>query len=148
MCLTPSWSSLYRQAKVAPALLVSLLCAGCATVERGTTDTLAIVSDPPGATATGTIGASCITPCSLEVGRRDDVSITIAKAGFVSRTVTVKTRISDVGVGFFMENVVTAGLGGGVDIATGATLEHAPNPVSVTLAPAVTPVSAKPKPGR
>ena len=125
-----------------------MLSAGCATVERGTTDRLAIVSDPPGAIATATSGASCTTPCALEVGRRDEVSVTIAKAGFVSRTVLVKTRISDVGVGFFMENVLTAGLGGGVDLATGATLEHAPNPVSVILVPAASPPPAKPKPGR
>ena len=106
------------------------------------------MSDPPGATATTAVGPSCITPCSLEVSRRDELSVTITKPGFLPRTVAVTTRISDAGAGFFMENVVTAGLGGGVDVATGATLEHAPNPVSVTLAPAAVPATAKVKPGR
>ena len=128
------------------AVLVALPAAGCATLERGTTDRLAIVSNPPGATATSTTGPSCTTPCSLEVSRWDELSVTVAKPGFVPRTVAIKTRISGVGAGFFMENVVTAGLGGGVDVATGATLEHAPNPVSVTLAPVGRPASSKTEP--
>ena len=126
-------------------LVIAVLLAACATLERGTTDTLAHVTDPPGAPATSSEGPSCVTPCGLKAGRRDEFSVTIAKAGFVPQTVAVKTRLSDPGIGFFMENVVTAGLGAGVDAATGATLEHVPDPVSVALV-AVSAVPGRGKP--
>lgn len=117
--------------------------AGCATLDRGTSDKLYVLSDPSGAKATLSSGATCTTPCGLDVGRRDALTVTIEKAGYEPRTVTVKTRLNAFGVGDFMENVASGGVGMVVDTATGATLEHSPNPVRVALAPVAPPPAAK-----
>ena len=105
-------------AVVAASLVLGL--GGCATLDRGTADTLYVLSDPPGAQATTSAGSTCVTPCTLDVNRRDEFTVTITKAGFETRTVEVKTRLSGSGVGSFMENVVTGGAGMVVDAATGA----------------------------
>ncbi len=115
------------------ALVLAAGLSGCATIDRGTTDQVHILSEPPGAKATASFGATCVTPCSLDVSRRDEFSVTIEKAGYEPRSVEVKTQPAAIGVGEFMENVTTAGAGMVVDAATGAALEHVPNPVSVTL---------------
>lgn len=107
---------------------------GCATLLRGTEDEVAIVSEPPGARVTSTLGPGCAeTPCTLTVARDAVFAVTISKDGFASQTVTVATRLSGTGAALATENVATAGLGLAVDAATGAALEHVPNPVSVTL---------------
>ena len=107
--------------------------AGCATLTRGMSDQVAMLSDPPGATVTTTLGRGCTTPCSLDVPRDALFTATVAKPGFESRTVAVTTRLSGTGAAVAAENVATAGLGLAVDAATGATLEHVPGVVSVTL---------------
>ena len=63
----------------------------------------------------------------------------MSKAGFASQTVAVETRIASEGAADATANIATAGLGLAVDAATGATLEHVPNPVIVTLAPIACP---------
>lgn len=125
--------------------LVAAWLGGCATIDRGATDQVHLLSEPAGAKATASFGASCVTPCSLDVSRRDEFSVTIEKAGYEPRRVVVTTRPTAVGVGDFMENVTTAGAGMVVDAATGAALEHVPNPVSVTLKQIAATPAAKPK---
>lgn len=108
---------------------------GCATLTRGTQDDVAVVSDPPGASVATSIGVGCAaTPCSVTVARDAVFSVTIAKEGYASQTVAVATRLSGTGAALATENLATAGLGLAVDAATGAALEHVPNPVSVVLA--------------
>ena len=117
---------------------------GCATLDRGSADTLYVLSEPPGAQVATSTGATCVTPCTLDVNRRDEFTVTLTKAGYEPRTVAVKTRLSGSGVGSFMENVVTGGAGMVVDAATGAALEHVPDPVDVTLTP-IAPAAATPR---
>ncbi len=107
--------------------------AGCATLTRGVSDQVAVLSDPPGATVTTTLGNGCTTPCSLDVRRDADFTVTVTKPGYRGRTVAVTTRLSGTGAAAATENIATAGLGLAVDVATGATLEHVPGAVSVTL---------------
>ena len=113
------------------ALAVSL--GGCATLARGTTDEVSVMSDPAGAQVTTSFGSHCTTPCSLAVARDQLFSLSVAKDGYEAQKVEVVTRLSGAGLATATENIVTAGLGATVDAATGATLEHVPNPVNVTL---------------
>ena len=133
---------------VAAGLVLMMTLGGCATLTRGTSDEIAVISDPAGASVTSTLGTGCAaTPCTLNVGRTATFAVTVSKPGYASRTVAVGTRISGAGAALASENVVTAGLGLAVDAATGAVLEHAPNPVDVkllSLAPARPPTA----PGR
>ena len=115
---------------------------GCATLTRGTSDEVAVVSDPPGAVVTTSLGTGCVaTPCTLDVARDAEFTVTVAKAGYASQTVAVTTQVSSIGAATASENLTTAGLGLAVDAATGAVLEHVPNPVDVVLASLSRPVA-------
>jgi hypothetical protein len=119
------------------ALIAGTLSLGaCATVTRGTTEQVTFDSEPPAAMRTST-GLTCpTTPCTLQVDRKSEFVATFSKDGYASQDVMVQTRVAGSGAAGFAGNVLIGGLVGmGVDAATGATLEHYPNPVTVSLAP-------------
>lgn len=141
------------------------LCASCASVTRGTSEQVTFDSVPSGAEMrtvvlsrcgdqpcrTGnsdrdsgpvqmasepTSGPSCVTPCTLAVARSDRLLATFTKAGYRPQRITLDTRVAGAGVAGFAGNVlIGGGVGMVVDAASGATLEHFPNPLVVTLAP-------------
>ena len=122
--------------RIIVAAALAAMLGGCATVTRGTGDQVQVNSDPQGAAVRSSLGMQCITPCTLNVGRKDEFSVTIEKAGYEPQTVFVGTRVAGSGVAGFAGNVLLGGvIGMGVDAATGATLEHFPNPVAVVLIP-------------
>jgi hypothetical protein len=109
---------------------------GCATVTRGTTDKVQILSDPPGAAVTTSIDKQCApTPCVLEMPRKSDFTVTISKPGYAKETVAVKSKLSSRGgVGMAANMLLPGGTIGLVtDVVTGAGLDHDPNPVRVKL---------------
>lgn len=136
------------------AALAGLSLAGCATVTRGTTNQVQIVSQPSGATARTSLGHQCNTPCTLQMGRKDEFSVTFTMPGYEEQTVNVKTQLAGAGAAGFAGNVLVGGIVGmGVDAVTGSTLEHLPNPVTVVMqpvpqaaAPQRAPRPAKPRP--
>ena len=118
-------------------ILLGMMASGCATVTRGTTDQLQFASEPEGATVRTSLGHSCVTPCTLQMGRKDEFVATFSKPGYQSQQVPVSTRIASAGAAGFAGNILIGGIVGmGVDAATGATYEHYPNPVSVSMKPA------------
>jgi hypothetical protein len=136
---------------LAVAALV-LPCIGCASISRGTTENISISSTPPGATAelSGLDNpTSCVTPCVVVVKRSADITVTINKEGYEPQVIPLTKEIAGSGAAGFAGNVLVGGLVGmGVDAATGAAQDHKPNPVIVTLNPAVAaapPRSAKPR---
>ena len=109
---------------------------GCATVTRGTTNQVQIVSEPAGASARTSFGHQCNTPCTLSVSRKDEFSVLISAPGYEEQRVDVKTQLAGTGAAGFAGNIVAGGVVGMVvDASTGATLEHSPNPVTVSLRP-------------
>jgi hypothetical protein len=119
------------------AVLCALLLGGCATIVRGTTETVSFDSQPSGAEVRLSTGGGCVTPCTIVVKRSDEFVATFTKAGYVGQQVEVKTQVSNAGAAASIGgNLVFGGLiGGGVDIASGAPLDHTPNPVIVALKP-------------
>ena len=70
------------------------------------------------------------------MGRKDEFAVVFTLPGHEDQTVNVRTQLAGAGAAGFAGNVVLGGVVGmGVDAATGATLEHVPNPVSVVLRP-------------
>ncbi|SRR6266542_5394925 len=129
------------------AVGLAITLAGCATVTRGTTSQVQIQSDPPGALAHTSTGFSCTTPCTITIPRKDEFSVVFSKPGYQEETVDVRTQVA--GAAGFAGNILLGGIiGMGADAATGATLEHVPNPVSATLVPISRPPAAKPNPVR
>jgi hypothetical protein len=127
-------------------------CLGCASVTRGTTESISIASTPSGATADVSgleVPTTCVTPCVVQAKRNADITVSVAKEGYQPQIVPLTKEIPGSGAAGFAGNVLVGGLVGmGVDAATGAALDHRPNPVIVTLQPsrpAAAPRAAKPR---
>jgi hypothetical protein len=120
---------------------------GCASTTRGISETISIATTPSGAEAqvsgrsqSGFLNNGkefyCTTPCSVEVRRSDDIAITLSKPGYEPQIVPLETKIVSNGAAGFAGNILLGGVVGmGVDAATGAAMDHKPNPVIVTLQP-------------
>jgi len=118
------------------ALSAALVLCGCATVTRGTSDQVQMRSAPSGAVATASTGEICTTPCAISVGRKDQFTVRFEKPGYIPQNVQVRTQASGAGEAAMAGNLIVGGLVGlATDASTGATLDHVPNPVSVTLKP-------------
>ena len=96
---------------------------GCATMVRGTSEELQIVSEPEGALAKLSNGQSCITPCKIKLKRNQTVYIKFEKEGCEPEMVTVVPTLAGAGII----------LGGVIDYGTGAVYNPTPNPVHVIL---------------
>src|SRR6267142_3824174 len=124
------------QMRVLVILALAAACGGCASVTRGMTDQVQIVSDPPNVEARTSMGQVCTTPCTLQFNRKDEFTVMASKPGYHSAEMDVKTRIAGAGAAGFAGNVLVGGvIGMAVDAASGATLEHYPNPVTLKLVP-------------
>ena len=126
------------------ALALSL--GACATVTRGTTNSVTVNSEPAGAQAITSSGLTCpSTPCTWDVSRKQEFIVTFSKEGYEDLQIPVATRLAGAGVAGFAGNVLVGGLiGMGVDAVTGSTLEHHPNPVIGVLKPLPKPAPANP----
>ena len=123
--------------KFSVALTTAALLGGCATVTRGTTGQVTVNSEPTGAEAISSTGLICpMTPCTWEISRKSEFAVTFKKQGYQTQQVQVGTKLAGGGATGFAGNVLIGGIVGmGVDAASGATMEHYPNPVFVTLRP-------------
>jgi hypothetical protein len=118
------------------AVVAALMLCGCASVTRGTSETMQITSEPSGAEARTSLGYACVTPCAFPVSRKDEFAVTITKAGYEPEQVMVRTQVGGGGAAGFAGNIILGGAVGMVaDAATGAALDHCPNPVTVFLRP-------------
>lgn len=134
-------------------LCVAVLCAalsGCASVSRGTSETISVATTPSGAEATVT-GLDqpfvCTTPCAFTTARNADLIVAISKEGFEPQVIPLTKEISTSGGAGFAGNLLLGGvIGMGVDAATGAAMDHKPNPVIVALRP-VAPPALQPRTG-
>lgn len=73
----------------------------------------------------------------MTVGRKEEFTATISKVGFEPEQVEIKTRLAGEGVAAgIVGNAIIGGVVGlAADAASGATLEHTPNPLRVILYP-------------
>jgi len=109
-----------------------LIMAGCASVTRGTTEQVQFTSSPVGALVETSIDLSCTTPCVLLVPRNQRFLATFSLEGKEPATIAVETEVVGAGVAGVAGNAILGGLiGVGVDTATGAAMDHKPNPVHV-----------------
>lgn len=138
--------------RVLLAAAISAPCVGCASVTRGTTENISISSTPAGATAEVSgldIPITCVTPCVVQAKRNADITVTVNKEGYEPQIIPLTKEIPGTGAAGFAGNVLLGGLVGmGVDAATGAALDHKPNPVIVTLQPVAPPARRPPRPPR
>src|SRR3954463_1825110 len=119
-----------------PARALAVATAGCASATRGWTEQVAITTTPSGVNARidGGDQTECVTPCAVTVRRNADVTVHLNKPGYRPEVVTLTKEISAGGAAGFAGNIIAGGaVGMVVDAASGAALEHKPNPVIVTM---------------
>ena len=118
------------------ALLGLTLTTGCATITRGSTDTLVVESEPPGAEIKLSNGLSGKTPATFTLPRKDALVVKIQKAGYEPVEVNITPQVSGAGGAGMAGNVLVGGLiGAAVDAGSGAMNDLLPNPVRVNLVP-------------
>lgn len=121
--------------------LAACCVAGCGTVTRGTTESVSITSEPADATIRTSLGHSCPqSPCTIEVSRKTKFTAFAEKEGFKPGSIFVDTKVAGAGAAGVAGNLIIGGVVGiGVDVATGAALDHYPNPAQIRLAPVDSP---------
>ncbi len=135
--------------RIVGIVALCVIAGGCASVTRGTTENLNIVSTPPGAEATVSgldNPTSCVTPCTVVIKRSADVTVSFAKEGYEPEIVPLTKEVAPGGAAGFAGNLLAGGVVGmGVDAVTGAATDHKPNPVEVTLQPIARPAHPAPR---
>lgn len=121
--------------KLGVSALSACLLMGCATVTRGKHETFVVESTPANARVELSTGEKCdATPCSFRVKRKGALDVTVSKDGYKTTKYNVPTQVAGGGAAGVAGNVLVGGIIGlGVDAATGAALEHKPNPLQATL---------------
>jgi hypothetical protein len=119
------------------ALFSAMLLSGCASVVRGTSETVSVNSQPADASIRTSLGHSCPTsPCVVEVSRKTTFTAFAEKPGYKPGQIYIDTKFSGGGAAGLAGNILLGGvIGVGVDAATGATLDHYPNPATIVLVP-------------
>ncbi len=112
------------------------LLGGCGSIVRGTSEDVAINAQPAGTDIRTSNGHQCQTSCVIKVPRKDAFTVIASKPGYQTETVQVSTEVSGGGAAGMAGNILLGGvIGAGVDVATGASLDHTPNPVNIVLEP-------------
>lgn len=90
-------------------------------------------------------GPACITPCTVEVKRNQELTVTFTKPGYQPETAHLGTKMVGQGAVGVAGNAIIGGVAGVViDSATGAALDHYPNPMKVILKPVSRPAPVAP----
>lgn len=76
---------------------VAVISTGCATVMRGPTEMLGVVTEPPGAVVEASSGGTCVAPCELEVRRRGALTVTAQMDGCGRESIAVRSEIDRFG---------------------------------------------------
>ena len=129
-------------------LITTAFCAalaGCGTITRGSNEDVVIDVLPANATIVTSNGRSCTGSCTLSVARKEPFTVTASAPGYETQNVQVRTEVSGAGAASMAGNVLIGGvIGAGVDAATGASLDHKPNPVVIRLKRIGAPADAAP----
>lgn len=111
-----------------------VLSSACATITRGSSDTLVIETNPTNADVIVSNGLTCKTPCSLKMARKEACVVKIEREGYEPVEVNITPQISGAGGAGMAGNVLLGGLiGAAVDAGSGAMYDLKPNPISVSL---------------
>jgi hypothetical protein len=112
--------------------LALFLLGGCATIIHGTTQDIAITTDPSGAELLVDGSERYRSPAKITLKRKDDHFVEISKEGYHKETVNIKSVVSGAVAG----NILAGGLiGWGVDAASGGQYRLVPENVDMRLRP-------------
>ena len=115
----------------------SLMLSGCATIVNGSTQSVTVSTDPPGASCKlsrqdETLGAVPMTPGSVQVSKsKNDMVVTCEKPGYQTAVVS---KSPSFGGATFGNILLGGGVGAIVDAASGANYTY-PSEVHGAIAP-------------
>ncbi len=119
--------------KAIPGLFLLLALTGCGLVTHGTSQWIQCETSPPGAQVSSANGASCSSPCVVNLQRKKDGVLTIERQGYETVTLPIRSVLSGASAG----NVLLPGalVCFAVDVVSGAGYRLVPGHVDVTLEP-------------
>lgn len=125
-------TSIFQKLLIATLCCSIVLLTSCATIVKGSTDTIKITSIPPGAKVLNEGGEEIgVTPCDVQLTSKRAHKLSIASSGYASRTVNIENNFS---IGYTIGNIFSFSLLGLiVDVASGSIYNLQPNEVNVTL---------------
>lgn len=111
-----------------------LLLAGCASVINGTKQEITFSSDPGGAHVTVTdakgLSENCVTPCTLDLKRKQTYQVMIEKEGFAPAEFDIEKGMN----GAVWGNLILGGIVGFiVDFSNGAAYRLKPPAIEATF---------------
>jgi hypothetical protein len=111
-------------------LLSVVVISGCATIIKGTSQTVSINSNVSGAEVIVNGQRVGTTPFTGPIERKSGTTVTLQKTGYQTKTVTMTTEIESV----FWGNIIIGGvLGSTTDLTTGAMYYYAPATLQIDL---------------
>jgi hypothetical protein len=120
--------------KIGSVLVLLPGLGACATITRGTHEAYVIESEPPGATAKLSTGIQCVTPCALNIKRKNGFTVDMTKDGYETVHATVTSGVSGGGAAGMAGNLILGGIiGAVVDGTNGSMNELRPNPLHVNM---------------
>jgi hypothetical protein len=116
--------------RLASLFFALFVFAGCATIVKGTNQTVSINSNVNGAEVIVNGERVGVTPFTGPIKRKSGTTVTVQKLGYQTKTITLTTEIESV----FWGNIIIGGvLGSTTDLATGAMYYYAPATLEVDL---------------
>jgi hypothetical protein len=118
-------------------LAISGFVAGCATIVRGSSETIEITTSPSGAMIKLSSGQSARSPSTFEVPRKGTIFVTITKDGYeiVETKLISSIEGASLGLGTAANFLTLPVVNDVVDYNSGANYSHKPNPLHVELTP-------------
>lgn len=116
-----------------PALIfMSLFLSGSATIISGTTQKIMVTSAPSDATAKADNTITMKTPATFTLERKSDHTVEVSKEGYKTASVMIQRTFNGAAAG----NLLLGGIiGGGVDMASGASSKLVPERIDLVLEP-------------
>lgn len=111
-------------------LTASVLCSGCATITRGTTQQIAVDSHPQGAKVTTESGLTVVTPAAIELKRNQSHYLSCTKEGYKEAKQVLTPAVASGGAAGMAGNILVGGLiGAAIDSGSGAMYDLTPSRV-------------------
>jgi PEGA domain-containing protein len=110
-----------------------LVLTACGALSHGTSQKVTCVTAPEGASVRSASGATCSTPCTVNLKRKKDDVLTIEMEGYETVTLPVHSALSGASAG----NILLPGglICWGVDLVSGGGYHLVPERVALTLKP-------------
>ena len=116
--------------KIYISALAILFASGCASIIKGTSQTVSINSNVEGADVIVNGERVGTTPFTGPIKRKSGTTVTVRKTGYQTKTVTMTTEIEAI----FWGNIISGGvIGSTTDLTTGAMYYYAPATLEIDL---------------